>query len=104
MPNISAKAIECTARDACLLVTGDGRSSRLTGAGWSQPSAAPVDLTRLSCASAEWCVAIDASGQSYQWDGADWSVIDAIPANAISCPAVGRCVAVGERGEMRVLG
>ena len=87
------------------------------GTSWSvvpSPNATPDDLLdAVSCATADSCMAIGSAGPSFNamsedplaesWDGTTWSVV-AVPEppgtfsiglDAVSCPAVDDCLAVG---------
>jgi hypothetical protein len=111
------EAIACPGASECWAVGGSpsGRSALIehwTGSTW-QPAPSPAlaggQLNAVSCASAVACWAIggtqsrtgDAADVLEQWNGLGWSLAGTLAGGLvpeqISCPAAGRCLALGLR-------
>jgi hypothetical protein len=93
------------------------RGSLYTGTGWESIPAPGGTVEGLSCVTASWCVGVGPTGTgpsagAVVWDGARWtrttasagrmgtalSPLTPMPSLwGVSCGAVGRCVAVGDR-------
>lgn len=59
----------------------------------------------VSCATPQFCGAVDGWGNAYLFDGTTWSAPSVIgdPAAGpwlLTCPSLGRCVAVGKKGQV----
>jgi hypothetical protein len=74
------------------------------GAGWSD-SGGGLELSDIACATSRWCVGLEPlSGQNaaMTWTGHKWTAPVSIPSHesyvALSCPAVGSCLALTSNG------
>jgi hypothetical protein len=97
-----AGSIACPTASFCAMVDSNGRAFTFNGKRWSAAkklSATWVDS--VSCATSTMCAAIDGDGFAYVFNGKTWSTGHYTNVGrggylqAISCPAVDFCMAVG---------
>ena len=97
-------SVSCASTTFCLAVDNGGSAYSFTRGSWSAPVsvATGTDLQGVSCASADFCAAIGTGATAYIDQGGTWTSAQLVgasgkPANltAVSCPAVGHCVATG---------
>jgi hypothetical protein len=101
----SLTGISCPTAAFCMAVDSGGKVLTYSGGTWSgpRPVASGNYLAGVSCASASFCAAITDGATAYvdnhgAWSSQSLAGADGNPANltAVSCPAVGRCVATGD--------
>ncbi len=104
-------AVACPAANECVAVGNQQASLAWNGKSWrrlTMPKPAGTGefvLAGVSCASKVSCVAVGGAekngalvNMAVAWNGARWRLLPKPPAlaTAVSCPAPGRCVAVGQ--------
>ena len=102
-------AISCADGSSCFAV-GGGLIKRWDGVGWSSMPFPQLGgtLTGVSCPTATMCIAVGIRAAARfepviaRWNGTEWSLVATpelqgeYPLNAVSCPSVNSCFAVGE--------
>jgi hypothetical protein len=102
---VEPESVSCASTDFCMAVDGFARVALWNGSSWSAgPSVPGFQFSgSVSCASASYCEVVGEgpSGQDAAvWNGSSWSA-QATPGgpslglDAVSCPAVNSCEAVG---------
>ena len=110
---VPVHAVSCPTTSRCLLQSGYTSLLTFDGASVLQTTAMPagVEWTGLSCASATFCAVVGGSPTYVPYaavlNGGAWTTkklgLVGNEAKDVSCPAVGRCVAVGDAGAYWVL-
>jgi hypothetical protein len=103
--DVEPESVSCAAANFCMAVDGFARVGLWNGSSWSAGPSIPgfQFVGSVSCASASFCEAVGEgpSGENAAvWNGSSWSA-QATPGgpstafDAVSCPAVNSCEAVG---------
>ena len=96
--------VSCPTDSFCLATDSAGKVASYTRGRWSVlTSLGGSDLAGVSCASADFCAAVVSAGTTaYIYSGGNWTGSQLVGADggpahltAVSCPAVGFCVATG---------
>jgi hypothetical protein len=93
--------VTCVRVTWCATFDGLGRVLTYNGQRWSAPvqvDSAAAGIAGISCASPDFCAIVDANGDAAIDNGTRWStpkhVVDSSGLGAVSCPAVGVCLAI----------